>query len=136
MKHNIQIPLKVAFILLVILTSFACSKKPTEILFKSLDAARAKKRDQFMQVLEDLRAIDSATDQYATENNKATGTTVVWSDIKKYIKLGTRLYNSNNTDIFGNSFTITSVDVTPKVSEKTYSALSDVAPADVWAPFR
>ena len=97
---------------------------------------RSRKRSQATQVLEDLRQIDSAIDQYAIENNKAGGTNVVWADVQKYIKTGTRLYSSNNADILGNAFTITSVDSVPKVSSTTYTALSDVAPADFWSPFR
>ena len=97
---------------------------------------RSRKRSQATQVLEDLRQIDSAIDQYAIENNKAGGTNVVWADVQKYIKTGTRLYNSSGTDILNNSFSITSVDTAPKVSGTTYTALSDVAPADFWSPFR
>ena len=97
---------------------------------------RSRKRSQATQVLEDLRQIDAAIDQYTIENNKAGGTNVVWSDVQKYIKTGTRLYNSNNSDILGNTFTITSVDTVPKVSSTTFTALSDVAPADFWSPFR
>jgi len=97
---------------------------------------RSRKRSQATQVLEDLRQIDSAIDQYAIENNKAGGTNVVWADVQKYIKTGTRLYNSGGADILNNSFSITSVDTAPKVSGTTYTALSDVAPADFWSPFR
>ena len=96
---------------------------------------RSRKRSQATQILEDLRQIDSAVDQYAIENNKAGGTSVLWADVQKYIKTGTRLYNSTNKDILGNGFTISSVDSAPKVHATTYAALSDVAPADFWSPF-
>ena len=37
---------------------------------------RARKRSQATRILEDLRIIDSAIDQYAIENNKSGGATV------------------------------------------------------------
>ena len=91
---------------------------------------RSRKRSQATQVLEDLRIIDSAVDQYAIETNKSGGSNVTWADVQKYIKNGTRLYTSNQNDILGNAFTIPTVDSTPKVNGATYNALSDVAPSD------
>jgi prepilin-type N-terminal cleavage/methylation domain-containing protein len=97
---------------------------------------RSRKRSQATQVLEDLRIIDSAVDQYAIETNKAGGTTANWADVQKYIKTGTRLYSSGGKDILGNSFSATfTVDGSPKVPASTYSALSDVAPNDFWSPY-
>ena len=96
---------------------------------------RSRKRSQATQVLEDLRMIDSAVDQYAIETNKSGGSTVAWSDVQKYLKTGTRLYSSTGKDILGNAFTISSVDSVPKVNTATYGALSDVAPNDFWSPY-
>jgi prepilin-type N-terminal cleavage/methylation domain-containing protein len=96
---------------------------------------RSRKRSQATQVLEDLRIIDSAVDQYAIETNKSGGSTVTFTDCKNYMKTGTRLYSSAGKDILGNAFTITSVDSVPKVSSTTFNALSDVAPADFWSPY-
>ncbi len=97
---------------------------------------RSRKRSQATQILEDLRVIDAAVDLYAIENNKAGGATVVWADIQKYVKAGTRLYTSNNSDILGNAFTLPTVDTAPKVNTTSYNALSDVAPAAFWSPYR
>ena len=96
---------------------------------------RSRKRSQATQVLEDLRILDGAVDQYAIENNKSAGTNPSFSDLQPYIKTGTRLYNSGNTDILGNSFGIYTVDNAPKVPSSTFTALSDVAPAAFWSPF-
>ena len=96
---------------------------------------RSRKRSQATQVLEDLRQIDSAVDQWAIENNKAGGSAVTWADVQKYIKTGTRLYTSGGKDILGNAFTINAVDTAPQVAAATYTALSDVAPSDFWSPF-
>jgi len=96
---------------------------------------RSRKRSQATQVLEDLRQIDSAMDQWAIENNKAGGAAVTWTDVQKYLKTGTRLYTSGGTDILGGTFTIAAVDQPPLVASTTFDALSDVAPADFWSPF-
>jgi prepilin-type N-terminal cleavage/methylation domain-containing protein len=52
---------------------------------------RARKRSQATRVLEDLRMIDSAIDQYAIETNKTTGAAVSWNDVKAYLKTGSAL---------------------------------------------
>jgi prepilin-type N-terminal cleavage/methylation domain-containing protein len=43
---------------------------------------RSRKRSQATRVLEDLRMIDSAIDEYAIETNKTTGSAVSWNDVK------------------------------------------------------
>jgi prepilin-type N-terminal cleavage/methylation domain-containing protein len=96
---------------------------------------RARKRSQATRILEDLRIIDSAIDQYAIENNKSGGATVAWADIQAYLKKGSVIYNSGGTDLLGNSFTGYSVDNIPKLSSTSFSKLSDVAPSDFWSPF-
>lgn len=97
---------------------------------------RSRKRSQATQVLSDLRIIDAAVDQYAIEFNKAGGSNVVWADVQRYVKTGTRLYASNQRDILGNTFTLPTVDSAPRVNGTTFNALSDVAPADFWSPYR
>src|SRR3954467_8654361 len=62
---------------------------------------RARKRSQATRILEDLRIIDSAIDQYAIENNKSAGDAVVWRDIQVYLKKGGVLYNSSGVDLLG-----------------------------------
>ena len=96
---------------------------------------RARKRSQATRILEDLRIIDSACDQYAIESNKGTGDTVVWADIQKYLKTGSVLYNSGGNDLLGNGYVGFSVDSLPKLSSTSFGKLSDVAPSDFWSPF-
>jgi len=99
---------------------------------------RARKRSQATRILEDLRMIDAACDQYAIEYNKTTGNSVGWADVQKYLKTGSVLYNSGGTDMLGGSYNNTStfsVDTVPVVSSITFSKLSDVAPSDFWSPF-
>ena len=98
---------------------------------------RARKRSQATRILEDLRIIDSAIDQYAIENNKSGGQTVSWTDIQNYLKKGSVIYNSNGKDLLNNDYSngSFSVDSIPKLSATTYGKLSDVAPSDFWSPF-
>ena len=63
---------------------------------------RARKRSQATRILEDLRMVDSAIDQYAIETNKTSGVAVTWTDIKAYLKTGSTLYNSGGADMLGN----------------------------------
>ena len=96
---------------------------------------RSRKRSQATQVLEDLRIVDSAVDQYAIEHYKNSATTPTWADVKAYIKTGTRLYSSGQMDILGNTLKINAIDTAPQVDAATFAALSDVAPADFWSPY-
>ena len=98
---------------------------------------RARKRSQATRMLEDLRVIDSAIDQYAIETNKSGGATVAWTDVQAYLKRGSVLYNSGATDLLGNVYNggTFSVDGLPKLSATTFNKLSDVAPSDFWSPF-
>ena len=95
---------------------------------------RARKRSQASRVLNDLRLIDSALDQYAIETTKLTGFGVSTADWTAYIKSGTYLY-STGADIFGHGYGSLTVDTIPKVPAATFDALSDVAPSTFWSPF-
>jgi prepilin-type N-terminal cleavage/methylation domain-containing protein len=101
---------------------------------------RSRKRSQATQVLEDLRQIDSAIDQYAIERNKKSGDPVDWTDIRAYLKSGTRLEVSGGKDILGGAFTGFAIDPAPPLPQvlpdaTTKSKLVDVAPPDFWSPF-
>src|SRR4029453_7751098 len=64
---------------------------------------RARKRSQATRILNDLRMIYAAVDQYAIEPNRATGSTVAVADWTAYLKSGTLLYNTG-ADLFGNLY--------------------------------
>ena len=95
---------------------------------------RARKRSQATHVLEDLRVLDNAMDEYAIETNKLSGMHPLFSDLKAYLKTGTALYNTG-ADLLGNAYTPFTVDTIVKVPTATYTALSDVAPATFWSPY-
>jgi len=95
---------------------------------------RARKRAQATRILEDLRQIDSATDEYAIENNKTTGMNPLFSDLRNYLKTGSVLYNTG-ADLFGDSYGPFTVDTIVKVPTTAYNDLSDAAPATFWSPY-
>src|ERR1700686_2975377 len=90
---------------------------------------RARKRSQATRILNDLRLIDSAVDQYAIETNRSTGSAVNVSDWTNYLKKGSQLYNTG-ADLFGNPYGSQIVDSLPSVPSNSKAALSDVVDAD------
>lgn len=95
---------------------------------------RARKRSQASRIINDLRLIDAAVDQYAIENNKATGVSVPVAAWTSYLKKGSVLYNSGK-DLFSNTYGDQIVDSLPKIPQATYDTLSDVADATFWTPY-
>jgi prepilin-type N-terminal cleavage/methylation domain-containing protein len=95
---------------------------------------RARKRAQASRILNDLRLIDSAVDQYAIETNKSTGSVVGITDWTNYLKKNSTLYLSGK-DLFGNSYGSQTVDSLPKVPAGAWTTLSDVADTSFWSPY-
>jgi len=95
---------------------------------------RARKRSQASKIINDLRMIDSAVDQYAIENAKSTGATVAVTDWTNYVKKDTVLY-ATGKDLFGNDYGPQTVDSIPKVPTAAYNNLSDVTDDAFWSPF-
>lgn len=95
---------------------------------------RARKRSQASKILNDLRLIDGAVDQYAIENAKSSGATVNVADWTNYLKKGTTLY-ATGQDLFGNDYGTQTVDSLPKVPSLTKSSLSDVTDDSFWSPY-
>ena len=95
---------------------------------------RARKRSQASRIINDLRLIDSAVDQYAIETNKTSGATVNVVDWTNYLKKGTNLYNTG-ADLFGQSYGAQNVDKLPSVPSTTKTALSDVTDNSFWSPY-
>src|SRR5438046_8080401 len=58
---------------------------------------RARKRSQASRILNDLRMIDSACDQYAIETNRKTGDVVAVTDWTNYLKKCSLLYNTGKS---------------------------------------
>jgi|ERR1035437_8210203 prepilin-type N-terminal cleavage/methylation domain-containing protein len=96
---------------------------------------RARKRSQASKILNDLRMIDSAVDQYAIETGKKSGDPIAVSDWTNYVKKDSILYNSGQ-DLFGDDYGTQTVDSLPKVPAAAYAALSDVADTTFWSPYQ
>jgi prepilin-type N-terminal cleavage/methylation domain-containing protein len=99
---------------------------------------RARKRTQSLRVLDGVRALESAMTLYAIEHNRSGLAPVSAADIPHflpYIKTNSPLYLTLPNDLLGNPFTMTTLEGTPKISPLTFSALSDVSPADFWSPY-
>ena len=94
---------------------------------------RARKRSQASRIINDLRLIDSAVDQYAIETNKASGASVNTVDWTNYLKAGTNLSDRQGhpRQRYGRQ----AVDSIPKVPTTSYNALSDVTDATFWSPY-
>ena len=96
---------------------------------------RSRKRSQAAKILNDLRLIDAAVDQYAIENAKSTGTSVDVADWTNYLKKDTNLY-ATGKDLFGNDFGGQAVDALPSVPAASKATLSDVADDSYWSPYQ
>ena len=95
---------------------------------------RARKRSQASRLLNDLRFIDSAVDQYALENGKSSGAPVATADWTHYLKVNTSLYLTG-ADIFGNDYGPQTVDSLPGIAPSAKTALSDVVDTNFWSPY-
>jgi prepilin-type N-terminal cleavage/methylation domain-containing protein len=95
---------------------------------------RARKRSQASKILNDLRMIDAAVDQYAIETGKKSGDPIAVTDWTNYVKKDTNLYVTG-TDLFGNAYNQQVVDSLPSVPGATKTALSDVVDDTFWSPY-
>ena len=95
---------------------------------------RARKRSQASKIINDLRLIDSAIDQYAIENNRTSGSAVNTVDWTNYLKKGTNLYVTGK-DLLGNDYGPQTVDSLPKVPSAAKDSLSDVTDDSFWSPY-
>jgi prepilin-type N-terminal cleavage/methylation domain-containing protein len=95
---------------------------------------RARKRSQASRILNDLRMIDSAVDQYAIETNRVTGNPVNTADWTNYIKKNALLYNTGQS-VLGTPYGAQAVDTIPQVPSADLAVLSDVAGTGFWSPY-
>ena len=95
---------------------------------------RARKRSQASKIINDLRLIDAAMDQYAIETSKKSGDTVAIADWTNYLKKDTVLY-ATGQDLFGDDYGDQTVDSHPSVPANAKANLSDVTDDAFWSPF-
>src|SRR3954454_22421612 len=94
---------------------------------------RARKRSQASRIINDLRLIDSAVDQYAIETSKKSGDAVAVTDWTNYLKKDTVLYTTGK-DILGADYGPQAVDSLPGVPATSKTSLSDVTDSSFWSP--
>src|SRR5213595_2396611 len=94
---------------------------------------RARKRSQASRILNDLRMIDGAVDQYAIETNRSTGFAVGTTDWTNYLKKNSSLYNTGRS-LLGSAYGAQTVDTIPQVPSTDLAVLSDVAGTGFWSP--
>jgi prepilin-type N-terminal cleavage/methylation domain-containing protein len=95
---------------------------------------RARKRSQASRILNDLRMIDAAVDQYAIETNRITNFVVGTADWTNYLKKNSMLYNTGKS-LLGSAYGSQTVDTIPRVPSTDYNVLSDVAGTGFWSPY-
>jgi prepilin-type N-terminal cleavage/methylation domain-containing protein len=95
---------------------------------------RARKRSQASRILNDLRMIDAAVDQYAIETNRITNFVVGTADWTNYLKKNSMLYNTGKS-LLGSAYGVQTVDQIPRVPSNDYNVLSDVAGTGFWSPY-
>src|SRR6266404_3564795 len=95
---------------------------------------RARKRSQASKIINDLRLIDAAVDQYAIETAKTSGNVVDVPDWTNYLKKDTNLY-ATGRDLFGNDYGAQTVDSLPRVPSAAKATLSDVTDTAFWSPY-
>ena len=95
---------------------------------------RARKRSQASRILNDLRMIDAAVDQYAIETNRSTNFPVGVTDWTNYLKKNSMLYNTGKS-LLGSTYGTQTVDTIPQVPAADLAVLSDVASTGFWSPY-
>jgi len=95
---------------------------------------RSRKRSQATRILNDLRMIDSAVDQYAIETSRKSSDPVAVADWTNYVKKNAVLYNTGQ-DLFGDTYGPQTVDSIPQVPPNALNTLSDVAGTGFWSPY-
>jgi prepilin-type N-terminal cleavage/methylation domain-containing protein len=95
---------------------------------------RSRKRSQAAKILNDLRLIDSAVDQYAIETSKKSGDPVGVTDWTNYLKKDTNLFVTGQ-DLFGDDYGTQTVDQLPTVPATAKTNLAPVADDSFWSPY-
>ncbi len=94
---------------------------------------RARQRSLATVVLDHARSIDSALSQYAIETNRGAMDTVTFSEIRGYLRPGTRIYDMNGQDILGGTYILNEVRNGVRVDPATISKFDpNVIPSNFW----
>ncbi|NQU09366.1 type II secretion system protein [bacterium] len=90
---------------------------------------KARKQSQGRRIINDVRQMDAAIDQWALEKGKSDGATVTTSECETYLKTSWK-----SSDLLGNTITVSTVGTNQvTVAAATKSALQGVG-ID-WGPY-
>jgi type II secretory pathway pseudopilin PulG len=93
---------------------------------------RARMRAQATSLLEDVRLIDAAKNQFALENRNPGDFVPKVADIRPYLQVGSRLYNttqlSNFRDIFARPIVMGDLNTPPLIDNATRDYFAEVIP--------
>lgn len=94
---------------------------------------RARERAQATNILNEARLISSAVAQYAIEQHQPGSATVIWDDVKVYLKTSGNLVSRNGNDPFGRAYLLTDVVSGTQIDAATKNAFdSAVVPSTFW----
>ena len=97
---------------------------------------RARQRSIASTILNELRQVDAAKDQYALENTKMGTVTPDWVDLTPYLKQGSKLVNNGGNDTLLQPIAIGTISQRLRVASATKDTLSDATGGDTfWGPF-
>src|SRR5205807_4614167 len=94
---------------------------------------RARKRSQASKILNDLRMIDGAVDQYAIETGRKGGDAVGVQDWTNYLKKDTHLYATGQY-LVGDDYGAQVAHTSPTIPGNASGSLSAIADIRFWSP--
>jgi len=95
---------------------------------------RARQRSQATAILEEVKLLEGAKEQWAVETNQKGDADVDFTALKKYLKPGSRLAEASTAeDILGNAMTLGKVNDHIKLNASTISNFSDLFEDDAEA---
>lgn len=96
----------------------------------------ADRKAEATTVLNELRIIDGAKDQYAIQNNRPGSDEASWEMLTDYFRPGSDLAErSEPTDALGHPVDLRTFDELPQLSPETYRSFTDVVDETFWGRF-
>ena len=93
-------------------------------------------KDTAVKIMNELRMVDAAKDQWALENNKTETDLPPWNSLTPYIKTGSKLATSGGNDRLGNPFEIGTVVGRVRINPSSKEALKESTGGDgFWGPY-
>jgi Tfp pilus assembly major pilin PilA len=97
---------------------------------------QAKERAQAAMVLNEVRQLDAAKDQYALETQKGSEITPAFGDLTPYLKKDSGLVERQGKDVKGNPYNIGPIGTPPSVSPETREEFRRIISDDgFWGPY-